>query len=109
MAKLKIKKNDEVLVITGKDKGKRGKVLHVLTKSNQIIVSGINLAKKHSKATQASAAGIFTKEMPIHISNVAHIDPKLDIATKVKFKFLDDGVKVRVAKKSEEVIHMAGK
>jgi large subunit ribosomal protein L24 len=109
MVKLKIKKGDEVIVITGKDKGKKGKVIKVLPEQNRAIVSGINVARKHTKASQTSEGGIVSKELSIHISNVAHIDPKTGGATKVSFEILADGSKVRVAKKSGEIISGEGK
>ncbi|HJD61065.1 MAG TPA: 50S ribosomal protein L24 [Rickettsia endosymbiont of Columbicola hoogstraali] len=109
MIKLKVKKGDEVIVITGKYKGKKGKILKVFPKKNKIVVSGINLVKKHTKPTQVSEGGIITKELPIDISNVAHVDPKTGNPTKVAFKFLEDGSKVRIAKKSGEIIGKEGK
>lgn len=109
MTKLKVKKGDEVIVITGKYKGKKGKIIKVFPQENKIIVSGVNLVKKHTKPTQMSEGGIITKELPIHISNVAHIDPKTGNPTKVAFKFLDDGSKVRIARKSGEIIGKEGK
>ncbi|KJW02102.1 ribosomal protein L24 [Rickettsia endosymbiont of Ixodes pacificus] len=109
MIKLKVKKGDEVVVITGKHKGKKGKVLKVFPENSKVIVSGVNLVKKHTKPNQMSEGGIITKELPIHISNIAHIDPKTGNPTKVAFKFLEDGSKVRVAKKSGEIIGKEGK
>lgn len=109
MIKLKVKKGDEVIVITGKYKGKKGKILKVFSEQNKIVVSGINLVKKHTKPTQVSEGGIITKELPIDISNVAHVDPKTGNPTKVAFKFLEDGSKVRIAKKSGEIIGKEGK
>lgn len=104
MHKSKIKKGDQVIVISGSDKGKQGKVLSVLPKLNKAVVSGINIKKKHSKPTKFTEGGIISKEMPIDISNIAHIDPKTNTATKVGFKILDSGEKVKFAKKSKEVI-----
>lgn len=109
MIKLKVKKGDEVIVITGKYKGKKGKILKVFPEQNKIVVSGINLVKKHTKPTQVSEGGIIIKELPIDISNVAHVDPKTGNPTKVAFKFLEDGSKVRIAKKSGEIIGKEGK
>lgn len=109
MFKLKIKTGDEVIIITGKNKGKKGKVLKIFPKENKAIVAGVNMVKKHTKASQLNEGGIIQKEMPIHVSNIAHIDPKSGSATKVGFKFLKDGSKVRVAKKSGEVIGKEGK
>ncbi|WP_341787588.1 50S ribosomal protein L24 [Rickettsia endosymbiont of Cantharis rufa] len=109
MIKLKVKKGDEVVVITGKHKGKKGKILKVFSEDSKVIVSGVNLVKKHTKPNQMSEGGIITKELPIHISNIAHIDPKTGSPTKVAFKFLEDGSKVRLAKKSGEIIGKEGK
>jgi large subunit ribosomal protein L24 len=102
--KFKIKKGDKIVVITGKDKGKKGEVLQVFPSVSKVRVAGINIAKRHTKPTYAGAGGIVDKELPIHISNVACIDPKTDKPTKVGLKVLQDGKKVRVAKKSGEVI-----
>jgi len=109
MIKLKVKKGDEVIVITGKNKGKKGKVLSVLPKENKAVVSGVNLVKKHTKPSQNSEGGIIQKELPIHISNISLIDPKSGTSTRVGFKTLEDGSKVRVAKKSGEIIAREGK
>ncbi len=102
--KLKIKKGDTVIVIAGRDKGKKGEVLKVMPKENRAIVKGVNMVKRHQKPTANSAGGIITKEAPIHISNLAHIDPKDGKPTRVGFKILEDGRKVRYAKRSGEVI-----
>lgn len=109
MTKLKVKKGDKVKVITGKSKGKVGDVIKVLPTENRVIVSGVNLVKKHTKPTQTSEGGIVQKELPIHVSNVSHIDPKTGVATKVGYKILEDGKKVKVAKKSGEIITKEGK
>ena len=109
MIKLKVKKGDEVVVITGKNKGKKGKILSVFPKENKAIVSGINLVKKHTKPSQNSEGGIIQKELPIHISNISLIDPKSGENTRVGFKILDDGSKIRIARKSGEIITSEGK
>jgi len=109
MSKLKIKKGDKVKVITGKSKGKIGDVLKVFPSEKKLIVSGVNLAEKHTKPTQTSEGGIVQKELPIHVSNVSHIDPKTNEITKVGYKILEDGKKVRFAKKSGEIISKEGK
>jgi large subunit ribosomal protein L24 len=101
---MKIKKGDQVIVITGRDKGKTGEVTKAMPKENKVLVSGINLVKRHTKPTQENAGGIISKELPIHVSNVALIDPKSGKATRVGIKVEKDGSKVRVAKKSGEVI-----
>ena len=102
--KLKLKKGDKVVVLTGKDKGKSGEITNVLVKENKVIVSGINMAKRHTKPSQENAGGIISKEMPINISNVAFMDPKTQKATRLGVKMDKDGHKVRVAKKSGEVV-----
>ena len=100
----KIRKGDRVVVLAGKDKGKRGEVLRVLPKENRAVVQGANVVKKHQKATRASTGGIVEQEAPINMSNLAHVDPKTSEPTRVGFKFLEDGRKVRFAKKSGEII-----
>lgn len=101
---MKIKKGDQVIVLTGRDKGKTGEVIKAMPTENAVVVSGINLVKRHTKPSQESAGGIITKEKPINVSNVALMDPKSGKATRVGFKVSTDGSKVRVAKKSGEVI-----
>ena len=91
-------------MITGKDKGKTGEVTKVLVQENKVIVSGINMAKRHTKPSQESAGGIISKEMPIQISNVAYVDPKTNKPTRLGIKIDKNGRKVRVAKKSGEVV-----
>jgi len=101
----KIKKGDHVIVIAGKDKGRKGEVTKVFTKESRVIVSGVRLVKRHVRPSQADPeGGIKQFEAPIHVSNVAHIDPKDGGATRIGFKILKDGKKVRVTKKSGEVI-----
>jgi len=102
--KMKIKKGDNVIVIAGKDKGKKGEVLSVARESDRVIVSGINILKKHKRADKDGAAGIISKEAGLHISNVALVDPKEGKATRVGYKLLADGKKVRVARRSGETI-----
>ncbi|WP_262695628.1 50S ribosomal protein L24 [Kordiimonas aquimaris] len=101
----KLKKGDKVVVIAGKDKGKRGEILSVLPSEGRATVQGINLVKRHSRPTQTSAGGINTKEAPIRLSNLMIEDPKDGAPTRVGFKVSDDGKKVRFAKKSGEVIN----
>ena len=100
----KIKKGDQVIVLTGRDKGKKGEVLRILVDDEKAIVGGVNMIQRHTKATQTDAGGIVRKEAAIALSNIAIVDPKSGEATRVGFKTLDDGRKVRVAKKSGEVI-----
>ena len=105
MRKRKIRKDDEVIVLTGRDKGKRGAVLRIITKTDRVLVEGVNVTKRHVKPTQAEPqGGIVEREAPIHISNVALIDPENDRPTRVRYKTLQDGRKVRVAARSGEVI-----
>ena len=99
-----IKKDDDVIVIAGRDKGKKGKVLKVFPKEDRALVRGVNVVKRHQRQTQRQQAGIVTKEAPIHLSNIALTDPKTGAATRVGYKTLGDGRRVRVAKKSGEVI-----
>lgn len=101
--KLKIKKGDQVVVLTGEDKGKTGEVVKAMPKEGKVVVQGINLVKRHTKPSQTTTGGIVTKEAPINASNVALLDPKSNKATKVGYKIVD-GKKVRVARKSGEVI-----
>ena len=101
----KIKKGDDVIVIAGKDKGRKGKVTNVNPAEMRVTVSGVNMVKRHTRPTQADPdGGIRQFAAPIHVSNVSLIDPKGTTATRVGFKTLKDGTKVRVAKKSGEVI-----
>ena len=98
--KFKIKKGDKVIVIAGKDKGKKGDVMQIITDENRAVVSGVNIAKRHTKAHGANEGGIINKTLPIHISNLALLDPKDGKATRVGYKTLDGGKKVRVAKRT---------
>lgn len=102
--KTKLKKGDKVVVLTGKSKGVSGEILEVIRDQNRVRVQGVNVVTKHQKPTHVSAGGIQKKELPIHISNVALVDPKENKATRIGYKVLKDGKKVRVAKKSGETI-----
>jgi large subunit ribosomal protein L24 len=104
MARLKIKKGDHVVVLTGKDKGKHGEVLKVMPEENRAIVKGIALMRRHQRQSATQDGGIISKEAAIHVSNLALEDPKDGKPTRVGFKFLKDGRKVRFAKRSGEVI-----
>ncbi len=101
--KMKVKKGDTVVVIAGRDKGKSGSVLRVLPSENRVVVQGINVVKRHQRPSAGQAGGIVEKELPIHASNVAHLDPKDNKPTRVGFKIVD-GRKVRFAKRSGEII-----
>ncbi len=101
----KIKKGDYVIVLSGTDKGRKGEVLSVSPADERVVVKGVRMVKRHVKPSQIDPdGGIKTFEAPIHVSNVAHIDPKDNVPTRVGFKTLKDGKKVRVARKSGEVI-----
>jgi large subunit ribosomal protein L24 len=102
--KLKFKKGDRVVVISGRDKGKTGDVLKVFPKENRAVVQGVHMVKRHQRATAGATGGIIEKEATIHLSNVAHVDPKDQRPTRVGFKILEDGRKVRFARRSGEVI-----
>ena len=98
--KFKIKKGDEVIVLAGKDKGKKGKIVKLLPKSNKAIVSDINKVKKHQKPGNNEPGGIVEKEMPIHLSNLNFFDPKSNKGVRIGFKFNKDGNKLRINKKT---------
>ena len=100
----KIKKGDKVVVLAGRDKGKEGEVAKVLPTEGRVIVQGANMVKRHTKASQTNPGGIVEKEATMDLSNVAHVDPKDGKPTRVGFKTLEDGKKVRFAKRSGEVI-----
>jgi large subunit ribosomal protein L24 len=104
MAKLKIKKGDNVVVISGRDKGKQGKVLRVFPTEARAIVQGVHIARRHTKPRMGDPGGIVEKEATIHISNLAHIDPQTNKPTRIGYRLLNDGRKVRVARRSGEVI-----
>lgn len=100
----RIRKGDEVIVISGRDKGKKGSVLKVLPNEDRAVVQGVNVVKRHQRQTQTQQGGIVEKEGSIHLSNLALADPQGGAATRVGFKTLEDGRKVRFAKRSGEVI-----
>ncbi len=100
----KIKKGDKVVVMTGRDKGKTGEVRHVMPDEGRAIVAGVNLVRRHTKPSAQNEGGILTKELAIHLSNLAIADPKSGKPSRVGFKTLDDGRKVRVAKRSGDLI-----
>jgi large subunit ribosomal protein L24 len=102
----KLKKGDEIIVIAGKDKGKRGTVAQMIAEKDRVVVDGINTVKKHQKPNPAAGVpgGIVEKEMPMHISNVAIFNPATGKADRVGIKILDDGRKVRIFKSNNEVI-----
>ena len=104
--KMKVKKGDNVIVLTGKDKGKKGNVLRVLPKDNKVLVQGVNMAKRHMGAGRGQAPGIVDKELPIHVSNISLVDPKTEKSTRVGYKILEGNRKVRIARRSGEVIDL---
>ena len=101
---MKIRKGDRVKVIAGRSKGKVGDVLRVLPRESRVVVSGVNVIKRHTKPSRTEQGGIIEREAAIHVSNVALLDPKTDKPTKIGFKFLEDGRKVRFARGSGETI-----
>ena len=108
--KMKIRKGDRVVVLTGKDKGKTGSVLRVNPKEERVLVQGVNIVKRHTRADKVSAGGIIDKDAPVHVSNVAHVDPKTGKPTRVGYKFTEPKgkgekpAKIRFARRSGEVI-----
>ena len=103
MSAAKIKKGDQVIVLAGRDKGKKGEVFQIMPKDGRALVRGVNVVRKHQRQTAQQEGGIIAKEAPIHVSNLALEDPKVGKPTRVGFKRLDDGRKVRFAKRSGEV------
>ena len=104
MAKQKLKKGDRVIVLAGRDKGKRGEILKMMPAEDRAIVQGVNVIRRHQKQTAQQEGGIIAREAAIHVSNLAYVDPKDDKPTRIGFKTLEDGRKVRVARRSGEVI-----
>lgn len=108
--KMKIRKGDRVVVLTGRDKGKTGAVVRVMPKEDRLLVQGVNMVKRHTKADRTNAGGIVEKEASIHVSNVAHVDPKSGKPTRVGYKFTEPKgkgekpAKIRFARRSGEVI-----
>jgi large subunit ribosomal protein L24 len=104
MPKLKIKKGDNVVVVAGRDKGRTGEVLRVIPAERRAVVQGVNIVKRHTKPQMGNPGGIVEKELALHISNIAHVDPASGKPTRIGYRVLDDGRKVRVARRSGEVI-----
>ncbi|CAM3974651.1 50S ribosomal protein L24 [Cohnella lubricantis] len=103
--KLHVKKDDNVIVITGKDKGKKGRVIAAYPRENRVLVEGVNMVKKHTRPNANNPqGGIIEQEAPIHASNVMHVDPKSGKPTRIGYKVLDNGTKVRIAKRSGQEI-----
>ena len=101
--KFKVKKGDEVVVLAGKDKGKKGKILRIITDEARVIVAGVNMIKRHTKPSRDTAGGIVAKEASLHVSNVALVDPKSGKPTRVGYK-VENGTKTRIAKRSGEAV-----
>ena len=101
----KIRKGDRVIVLAGRDKGKTGEVLRMLVSENRAVVQGINMVKRHTRPSQAGAGGIIEKEASIHLSNLAHIDPKDKKPSRIGFR-MENGRKVRFARRSGELIDL---
>jgi large subunit ribosomal protein L24 len=101
---LKIKRGDTVVVISGKERGKRGEVERVLPKENRVVVGGVNVRTRHAQPTQQNQQGLYTFEAPIHVSNVMLVDPSSGEPTRVGYRFTETGQKLRVSRKSGEDI-----
>jgi large subunit ribosomal protein L24 len=104
MGAAKIKKGDQVIVLAGRDKGKKGEVFQVMPREGRALVRGVNTVRRHQRQSPQQEGGIITKEASIHLSNLAHEDPKDGKPTRIGFKLLADGRKVRIARRSGEVI-----
>ena len=102
--KSKLKKGDKVVVIAGKDKGRKGEVLRIMSKEGRALVQGVNMVKRHTRPSQSQPGGIVEREAPVHVSNLALEDPKSGEPTRIGSRFLDDGRKVRYAKRSGEIV-----
>ena len=100
----KVRKGDRVMVTAGRDKGKSGEVLRVYAAEERVLVTGVNVVKRHQRQTAKAQGGIVSKESPIHLSKISHVDPKTGGPTRIGFKILGDGRRVRFAKKSGEVL-----
>ena len=100
----KIKKGDQVIVLSGRDKGRSGEVIRVMPKDERALVRGVNMVKRHQRQTQTQEGGILSKEAPIHLSNLAIADPQDGKPSRVGFRFQADGAKVRFAKRSGDLI-----
>ena len=103
--KIRLKKGDKVVVLTGKDKGQRGEILKMLRPQNKAIVQGVNMVKRHTAPSQAGPGGIISKELPVHLSNLAIEDPKDGKPTRIGIRTLKDGTRERFARRSGEAIN----
>ncbi len=106
--KLKIRKGDTVVVLCGRDKGKTGEVLRVRPKEQRVVVRGVNVIKRHTRPSQTTPGGVLEREAALHISNLAIADPKDGKPTRVGYRVLEDGRKVRFAKRSGEIVDRGG-
>ncbi len=106
LKKLKVRRGDNVIVITGRDKGKTGEIMRVDPKKGRVIVQGVNMVKRHQTPTPGDPGGIVEKEASLHVSNVAHIDPKTDLPTRIGLRVDDGGRTVRYARRSGETIDL---
>ncbi len=102
--KMKIRKGDTVVVLNGRDKGKSGEVLRVRPKEQRVVVRGVNVVKRHTRPSQTSPGGVLEKEAALHVSNLAIADPKDGKPTRIGYRVLEDGRKVRFAKRSGEIV-----
>jgi len=101
---MKVKKGDQVVLLSGRDKGSKGEVLRVIPSESRVVVAGANIVKRHQRPGPGNPGGIVEREASVHVSNVAHVDPDTGRPTRVGFRILEDGRKVRFAKRSGEVI-----
>ena len=101
---MKVKKGDQVVLLAGRDKGSKGEVLRVIPSESRVVVAGANIVKRHQRPGPGNPGGIVEREASVHVSNVAHVDPDTGRPTRVGFRILEDGRKVRFAKRSGEVI-----
>lgn len=106
--KTKIKSGDEVIVISGRSKGKKGRVLKVISGKERVIVQGVHMVRKHTRPSQSSSGGIMEKESSLHISNVSLLDPLDGRPVRSGYKILEDGKKVRVSRRTGEIINGVG-
>ena len=100
----KFRRGDDVVIISGKDKGKTGSILKIIPATQRLVVQGVNIVKRHTRPTQTNPGGVVEKEGSIHVSNIAHLDPDNNKPTRVGFKILEGSKKVRVAKRSGEML-----
>ena len=100
----KFRRGDDVVIISGKDKGKTGSILKIIPATQRLVVQGVNIVKRHTRPTQTNPGGVVEKEGSIHVSNIAHLDPDNNKPTRVGFKILEGSKKVRIARRSGEML-----